>query len=119
MSILVYKLIHIVGIGMIFLSMGGMSMHAILGGERKKNEWRKPAIIGHGVGMLLILVAGFGMLARLGIHWPWANLGTAESDYLGHSRRQCRASLSKSWSESLGLVWISGCTRTRGILSNL
>ena len=70
MSILVYKLIHIVGIGMIFLSMGGMSMHAILGGE-KKNEWLKPAIIGHGVGMLLILVAGFGMLARLGIHWPW------------------------------------------------
>jgi hypothetical protein len=70
MSLSVYKLIHIVGIGMIFLSMGGMSMHALVGGE-KQNDWRKPAIIGHGVGMLLILVAGFGMLARLGIHWPW------------------------------------------------
>ena len=70
MSLEVYKLIHIIGIGMIFLSMGGMSMHALVGGE-KQNDWRKPAIIGHGVGMFLILLAGFGMLARLGIHWPW------------------------------------------------
>jgi hypothetical protein len=27
--------------------------------------------ITHGIGMVLVLVGGFGMLARLGIFWPW------------------------------------------------
>ena len=34
-------------------------MHAILGGE-KQNDWRKPAIIGHGLGLFLMLLGGFG-----------------------------------------------------------
>lgn len=67
---LIYKLIHLLGLGMVFLSFGGMTMHAILGGE-KQNDWRKPAIIGHGLGLFLMLLGGFGLLARMGIHWPW------------------------------------------------
>ncbi len=66
----IYKIIHLTGIVMTVIALGGLSMHAILGGE-KKNPFRKPAMITHGVGLLFALVGGFGMLARLSIHWPW------------------------------------------------
>ncbi|MCZ6874559.1 MAG: hypothetical protein O7G88_13700 [bacterium] len=67
----VYKLLHIVGIIMIFLSLGGQINHAINGGSKDQNAWRKAAGITHGVGLFLVLLGGFGMLARLEIHWPW------------------------------------------------
>jgi hypothetical protein len=67
----VYKLFHIVGIVMIFLSLGGQINHAINGGSKDQNAWRKAAGITHGVGLLLVLLGGFGMLARLEIPWPW------------------------------------------------
>ncbi len=66
----IYKIIHLTGIVMTVIALGGLSMHAILGGE-KKNPFRKPAMITHGVGLLFALVGGLGMLARLSIHWPW------------------------------------------------
>jgi hypothetical protein len=67
----IYKIIHLTGIIMTVIALGGLSMHAILGGEKRQNPFRKPAMITHGVGLLFVLVGGFGMLARLGIHWPW------------------------------------------------
>jgi hypothetical protein len=45
-------------------------LHHILGGTRD-HAWRKPVAITHGIGLFLVLLGGFGMLARLGIHWPW------------------------------------------------
>ena len=70
MSLGIYKIIHLVGIAMTLLAVGGMAMHAITDGE-KKNPWRRSAVITHGVGLFLALLGGFGMLARLEIHWPW------------------------------------------------
>jgi hypothetical protein len=67
----VYKLIHILGILMIFLSLGGQINYAINGGSKDQNTWRKAAGITHGLGLVLVLFGGFGMLARLGIRWPW------------------------------------------------
>jgi len=67
----VYKLVHVLGVIMIFLSLGGQINYAINGGAKGQNTWRKAAGITHGIGLLLVLVGGFGMLARLGIHWPW------------------------------------------------
>lgn len=67
----VYKVIHLLGIMMLFLSFGGVIVYAINGGARETNAWRKPAAITHGIGLLLALVGGFGLLARLGIGWPW------------------------------------------------
>jgi hypothetical protein len=67
---LVYKNIHLVGIFMVILAVGGVLLHRITGGSQH-HPWRKPVAITHGVGMILILVGGFGMLARLGIPWPW------------------------------------------------
>ncbi len=66
----VYKLFHLLGIFMTFLSLGGLLLYAINGGTKEQNTWRKPVAITHGVGVLLLLVSGFGMLARLGMFWP-------------------------------------------------
>jgi len=53
------------------MSLGGVMVHVANQGSRETNHWRKFIAIMHGVGVTLVLVAGFGLLARLGIHWPW------------------------------------------------
>lgn len=62
----VYKLIHITGILMVFLAVGGVATNAINGGH-KQHAWRKATAVTHGFGLLLSLVGGFGLLARLGV----------------------------------------------------
>ena len=62
----VYKVIHLVGIMMVFLSLGGITMHVINGGS-KAHAWKKPLMITHGIGLLFSLVGGFGLLARIGV----------------------------------------------------
>ena len=75
-----YKIIHLVGVLMVFLALGGVLTHAINGGT-KSHSWRKPIAITHGIGLVLSLVGGFGLLARLGIvhgglpGWVMAKLG--------------------------------------------
>jgi hypothetical protein len=68
MSYEIYKIIHLLGLTLVVLSLGGIAMHSINGGTKGTNVFKKGAMITHGVGLLLLLVAGFGMLARLGIH---------------------------------------------------
>ncbi len=63
-----YRVLHFLGVGLIVMSLGGVIMHCINGGSKESNSFRKGMMITHGVGMILVLVAGFGMLARLGIH---------------------------------------------------
>lgn len=67
----IYKIVHLIGIFMIMISLGGLIIHAINEGEKANNRFRKAIGITHGVGLVLVLVAGFGLLARIGIHWPW------------------------------------------------
>ncbi len=55
----VYKWVHYVSLFLIFSAFG-----VILG---KDSKWPKAL---HGVALLFILVSGFGMLAKLRIHWP-------------------------------------------------
>jgi hypothetical protein len=71
MSYEFYKLIHFLGIFMLFVSLGGAILFVINNGERESNVWRKQVAITHGVGIFLVLLGGFGMLAKLGINWPW------------------------------------------------
>ena len=61
-----YEILHIVGIAMLFVAIGGISVHAANGGSKAGSTTRP--IVGsiHGIGSLLILVGGFGMLARMG-----------------------------------------------------
>ena len=68
MNIAFYKVLHLLGLSLVVLSLGGIILHAINGGSKQSNSFRKGVMITHGVGLLLLLVAGFGMLAKMGIH---------------------------------------------------
>lgn len=78
-SYAVYKVIHLMGVLMVFLAMGGAATHAINKGT-KAHDWRKGIAITHGIGMFVSLLGGFGLMARLGIAhggfpgWIWAKL---------------------------------------------
>lgn len=62
-----YKLIHFLGIFTVLMAVGVLCFHAIRGGTRENNPWRRSIAIAHGAGAFLILLGGFGMLARLGL----------------------------------------------------
>lgn len=83
-----YNVVHIVGLVFLMSGLGGMAMLAATGQHTARI--RKVAAAFHGVGAFLILLGGFGMLARLGIvqgaTWPawvwvkmlvWGALGAA------------------------------------------
>ena len=56
MSLAAYKVLHLLGAFLVLAALGA----ALAGGSRKGSG------IAHGIGLLLLLVAGFGALARLG-----------------------------------------------------
>ncbi|MFT4625010.1 MAG: hypothetical protein ACI8PZ_003676 [Myxococcota bacterium] len=66
-SLQVYKLVHMFGLFLLFTSVGGIALHAANGGTRDSNTARGLAFGTHGIGLLLVFVSGFGMLARLGM----------------------------------------------------
>jgi len=68
MPIQIYNALHIFGIGLLIVSLGGLSVHAIL--TDKSQALRRPLLILHGVSIFFILISGFGMLAKSGIGWP-------------------------------------------------
>ncbi len=66
-----YKLMHLFGVLMVFLAFGGLIGRSLLGvdGVRLK----KLAGITSGIGLILILIGGFGMLGKFGYGFPgWA-----------------------------------------------
>jgi uncharacterized membrane protein SirB2 len=71
MSYQFYKILHFVGLAM---SLTSLSIRMFAGGQGMK----KATGIVHGVGLVIMLVGGFGMIARLGLHgfpgWIWAKL---------------------------------------------
>ena len=76
-----YEILHIIGIAMIFVAIGGVAVHAANGGTKSSSGTRRFVTSIHGIGALLILVGGFGMLARMGfLHggsfpgWLWAKI---------------------------------------------
>lgn len=72
MSYEVYKVLHLLAIFFLFLSLG-----TVAAAGRGEGLGRM-ARIAHGVALVLILVAGFGLLARLGLGappgWVWAKI---------------------------------------------
>ena len=61
MDALTYKIIHLTGISALALGVGGM----MAGGEK-----RKTFAMMQGIGLLVMLVSGFGLLAKLGLGYP-------------------------------------------------
>lgn len=66
-----YKVLHLVGIFMVFTGLGGAAL-AGTAGLGKNHPWRRSLSLTHGLGLLIVLTGGFGMLARLQLTgWPW------------------------------------------------
>lgn len=78
MSLLTYKMLHILGLAYLLAALGAITFHAAGGGNRDA-PGRKMAGRLHGVSLVVMLVSGFGMLARLGVSggfplWVWGKL---------------------------------------------
>lgn len=76
MSYEFYRVLHIIGIVLLFTSLGGL---AAIGGKTN-DRLRRFASIAHGIAVAVILIAGFGLLARLKMFdgfppWIWVKLG--------------------------------------------
>lgn len=65
MSVEEYKIIHIVGILMVFSGLVGVMALRMLTAEIP-NQPRRFFVITHGIGLLIVLIAGFGMAAKQG-----------------------------------------------------
>ncbi len=79
MSVEFYKIMHLVGIMLVFMSLGGLCLHAMNAGTKESNKVRKIVASTHGFGLVLILVAGFGLLAKhqlslMSSAWVWPKL---------------------------------------------
>lgn len=61
MTYTTYKIIHLVGISILALGVGGM----MAGGEKRKNF-----MMLQGIGLLVMLISGFGLVAKLGGGFP-------------------------------------------------
>jgi hypothetical protein len=74
-----YNVVHIVGLIFLMAGLGGMSSVEV---PSHRRAWiRRSLAAFHGLGVFLILLGGFGMLARLGIvqgiawpGWLWAKV---------------------------------------------
>jgi hypothetical protein len=64
-----YFIEHLLGLFLVFTALGGLAVHVINGGGRD-HPYRKPLAALHGIGLLMALMGGFGMQARLQVGWP-------------------------------------------------
>ncbi len=78
MSYETYKVIHLLSAFVLFTVAGGIALYAANGGSKADNGQRKLVGILHGTALLVSLVAGFGLLTKLGLGafpgWVWAKL---------------------------------------------
>ena len=77
-----YKVVHYAGIFVLLTALGAALSRAALAGDSAASDpWRKRLVAAHGTALFLILLGGFGMLARLDVTqglglpgWVWAKL---------------------------------------------
>jgi hypothetical protein len=75
-----YKVLHLLSVMLLFLCFGGLAIYVAGGGTRDANPHRKLIAALHGTAAFLVLLGGFGLLARLGVIqggfplWVWIKL---------------------------------------------
>ena len=69
MSYAVYKSLHLGSLFLLFFSLGGLWL--LYSVERVGAGFKKPLFILHGISWFVVVVAGFGLIARLGTAFPW------------------------------------------------
>jgi hypothetical protein len=76
MSYEFYKILHVFAAILLFTSLGTLAATA----RSETEQLRRLAGISHGIALAIIFVAGFGLLARLGMFgsipaWAWLKMG--------------------------------------------
>jgi hypothetical protein len=74
MSLLFYKSLHVLAVVYLFAAVGAACFHAASGGAKGGG---KVLSVLHGLSLVVLLVSGFGMIARLGVGfpgWVWAKV---------------------------------------------
>lgn len=66
MPVQLYSILHLVGAMCLFLGLGA----ALLPDTEGTAPFRRKALVFHGLGLFLLLVAGFGLLAKLKLGFP-------------------------------------------------
>lgn len=66
MSYPFYKLVHIAGVLLLFIALGGAAFHSATGGTKETNTLRGRVAATHGIALLIVLVAGFGAAGKGG-----------------------------------------------------
>lgn len=79
-SLEVYRVLHILGLLMLFSGLAGLWGTRVLGQAKPSRRMDVSLALIHGFGLFIILVSGFGMLARLGLvqglpTWVYIKLG--------------------------------------------
>jgi hypothetical protein len=98
-----YKIIHMIGLALLMIGLAGV-LFAFATSKIVPGKVKMLGFAFHGLGLLLIIVSGFGMAARLGIMaglpgWLYGKLGIWVLMALG-------ASLAKRKANSAGLISI-------------
>ena len=62
-----YKVLHILGVLLAFATLGGLALTVANGATKSTSSVRRLIGISHGVATFIILLGGFGALARLGV----------------------------------------------------
>lgn len=79
-SLQFYNVVHVFGIALVVTALGGAALIVMTQGTHEVRPARRMLAIMHGIGAFLVLLGGFGMLARLGIvqggfpGWIWGKL---------------------------------------------
>ena len=70
MSYPLFKVVHLLGVFIILMAMGGL---IVLGtaDEETRSRWRRLAVLTNGIGLLLAFIGGFGLLGILEISFMW------------------------------------------------
>lgn len=75
-----YKVLHLISVMLLFLCFGGLAIYVAGGGTPAANPNRRLVTALHGTAAFLVLLGGFGLLARLGLVqgrfplWVWIKL---------------------------------------------
>ena len=69
MSYSVYKSLHLGGLFLLFFSLGGLWLLYAVG--KTVPVLKKQLLALHGVSWLVVFIAGFGLIARTEIDFPW------------------------------------------------
>jgi len=67
-----YKIVHLLGIMLLFTTLGGMATLVWLGASETSKAQRGFLAMLHGIALVIVFVAGFGLQARMagGGGWP-------------------------------------------------